>query len=1049
MQLNPFEADAITKENFEERKKIYTALRQENLKIREERKNPIDSDLFGNTGTGSTSARGTGNVNATLKTVKQTYQRLSTLDSSNVTQVLESLRNTNLSRFIDEASSNLIKVRLAHQDIVPFVQVVSFLFQQYPNFLDIFFPAFLAEYDDPQNGLGRRRNFIRAYGDLLLVRCFSNLMEYVRRFRILFSEDAISRKFDNHQFIWGVLTYNGADLIGVDHGANSVLHRMFQDKPAILAKFAPEIKGYYDKICDQMKQLADEGMEARKKAWNSMLTQVIMNAREKAKWDECEAEYEKLHQFASCYAFLMKKTVPEYWKTPELFEITTAFGQIIKVPEEIYKKLKPSDNTAENNNSTDTTAQTNSVESKPKSFQQDSSIFYVLPDVSNLISREVFSLDILHIRSDLDKCISTDQATATHIDNLTSYFLKTFDPEENSKEVVDVFGGISKKNINQGPFYARFIASISAVNPTIGNEIAEKLKTAFIGNICSIVKSTSDKKISTKLHIAKYLAELAKFCVGIEHYFAALEYALRNIRGKTIDMACTLIFIAGKSLEQRSEATSLQMHNAIEILRKNQERYASQPHVSLLISQAVDMFNPQVDEQETTVSIPRLSVYHAFLIHIFRTQITDKNFPTKARKIVERMINDPTTGITIETVIKTVLNLTAFSTPDFRNLALFVRDFSNASSGFGTKLVDILIERIRRGIEVYQPSYHQIQILQMKFLAELVSIQFLDISVAFPILKMILALDTQRLTSLSVTIQQKGSKRNNIKKVQKSDFFRAELVIAFLDSIIPYLKDIFSSVNTLNTAVKFDTIPIVVTPFNQVFLNTNTSEIKINKNSNHYTPLTPNIIQNIQTIMTEIRFIFYYLQYFCLVRAPLPPFITYDMTDLLDKAIGLYNLNFITVYETVNEVKSESSPQFITYSPFVLKTPLSLNIVTKAMKKQTEEESDDSDVEEEDFDDIQIRAFEREFKDWKDECGQEKGSPAITNIAIPVNILDKSTHSDELPKMTAFAPPPDFKINIRKNKKTEVLDLSINNNINNNIIININNDNNINNNNNN
>ncbi|KAH0789735.1 regulator of nonsense transcripts 2 [Histomonas meleagridis] len=927
------------------RAELYRKLREENQAVFEKRSNKHKTeldDLFGDFEDEPVHEQAQpmkGGKQAFLKNIKTCYQKLATTSCETENAIIAQLGQIQLTRFMQEAVTNLISAPIKFVDIPSYVHICSILYQKYKDFLDNFQPKLIEEISDKSTPPNRRRILLCAYADLLIVHVLQNVTFFNRIFLSLVNTDINSHEYANYPYIWKIITYAGGDLFGINRGENTLFDAIFKPSECISPSLRKVVSSLYIDIVDQLEKCAKEGMEARDEAYKLLILHGRTNTRPNSLANECKEKYDKLYRMATGFSILMKRTVENYWKEEtDTIEFTTPDG-IVAIPARYSEMIQKHTSTVPTNNETDT--------------------FYT--QLANMDERlnEQLMYTLPQIKLELDRCFSVES-----VDAISKHYL-TIDSKENREEIINLFSTISRNKVNQAPYYARFIANISQKIPEIGQLISSNLESSFISYVHA--QNNSKKMISfiPKLHIARYISELAKFKVGIDSYFKCLTFALNHFRGKTVDMACTLIFNAGKFLNNLSDRTHIQILSIIEKL-KSLKSFIFQPHVLLLVDQAIEMFEPKGNEEvNPNINEPIYNKYQAYAIHVFQ-QIYTKGYISKAIKTVEKMwLSSNVTHVDQAFVIQLVLDLPNYSIEQLSSLATFVSRFSYDYPEFGLAISDILLERIHRGIERDNISFRQRQLYEIRFLAELIIQQVIPLEVAFTTITLILSLNQPDPLTYLISIN------NKYKCVQPNtnDFFKVKLVCELLSSLIGVIC----------------------------------------KSLKDY---------NIQMMVQQV---FYHLQIFCLIRTPIPSETAFNVSDVIELYERKYNNNnqlntsykvkqIESINETVRSELNNANVKFITYSPYTIKPSMVKTQVSHQVNfNLSDDDSDNESESENEFDEVGEKNFLRELNEFKEEFQKNKKQPK--DITIPIELLSNSNvQLGPEDKMTIYGPPANFNV---------------------------------------
>lgn len=356
-----------------------------------------------------------------------------------------------------------------------------------------------------------------------------------------------------------------------------------------------------------------------------------------------------------------------------------------------------------------------------------------------------------------------------------------------------------------------------------------------------------------------------------------------------------------------------------------------------------------------------------------------------------------TTEVDMYYVIHLILDLTNFGVPQLPDLASLCTEISRTFPDFGITLVDILLERIRRCIERDSYIYRQRQLIEVRFLAELINAKLVPFDVGINTATQILSLNMKNPKDFLIAIS--GKKRPVITK--KGDFFKVKMVCELLSALFPTLQK------------------VCVDKYNKSVYNPNEdSNFKDSKYVKLYSPL---IIL---------------LQLFVLIREPIPPSTSFDLSDLLDKFQAAHIENTV-IYESILDEELRNiahQMEFSTHSIYRLpncesKSGKSITIIKEPRHKDNQSDSELSDEEEKDegnFDDD--AAFMKSFNELKEDIRLDTAqhNAKKPKIIIPISLMaSQPTELAPEEKMTKNGPPSDFNLAISDGGKPLVLSFAL------------------------
>lgn len=907
-----------------ERAEIYKNLRARNEAIGK----PDDDDLFG-LGGGSGGAKTSGkplDPKTVLRLIKECPQKLKTLNAKNKDQIIEMLKGagSKLARFTEEMVSGLMGADIKMTDIVAFVEVATLMNEQYK----------IAELLEPKineainSRGGNSRLWFCVYADLAIVRLFKNPTPFVNRLKVFMAKDKTS-EFGNLEVMWKIFEHCAGDIFGVNKGDDSLIDAIFPAEQAVGKSLRPELKDYYTKLDVLRQRLAKEGMAAEEEAKRLLVQYGKTKTKQAEKAEQLKEQYDKLTKTATKIAFIMGGKPKAHWIEP----------------------VAPESPSSQNSSS--------SPSSQDSSDEQD---FYVIKyddDKEPRVRRTV-----LEIQQQLD--ILTPQNGTDACDDLAKAYL-LIDDAQNREELLLWIKNISKTKVNQAPFYARFVAYISHTIPEIGQIVGDELKRQFISHITAQYKAAHGVG-HTKLHVARYLAELAHFRVAISETMECILTMQNYFNERTVDMLSVVMFNAGRYLGTHcGDIPHAQIDKIISFLKTIKKRWQYKHHVQMTIDQMIDVIEaPETSDSKPMVHVPEMNKYQAYMQFVLMKS-EPKNFAAKAKKVAEKMIDrQQTTKVDINFLIGLVLDLSCYSYDQYPGIAKFVHDFSAEYPEFGQGIVDILMERIRRGIECNKARTRQQQQCEIAFLAELVNADVVDLDVVSNTVMLILSLDQTYPVPFLISVQGPRKKSNKINS-QPSDFFKATLVCSLLEGVLPTIREKQR------------------TTWRQQWNN-------------------------------AIHEMMYWLQCFLLVRSPVPADVVFIVSDLMEKLSSGFDVPIFQKYASCDDIKKVDAGSIPVYpcikegcSPYALRLP---KRPTQGRRLELENLVDDPDS----SDDDGNERFAREKDDLFESFAAET-KPTPTYHPLPIDIRSKPAGAP-LKRISSSGPPPGFTI-IFEDKKNE------------------------------
>lgn len=697
-------------------------------------------------------------ANDIMRATKSCYQRLASINRENKDQIIQQIKTVKLTKFLEESVSNLMSAKLTMVDIPAFVEVVSILHQFYKEFVPMIAPRIIKECESSED-TPRRRIYVCVLIDLLIVHVLRSATPLVGILNNAIQTDVSAEQYNNFQFLWGLIKYAGGDMFGVSRGENTIIDPIFPQSP--VSPLKKEIFGYFKSLLDSMNKKMEEGRANFEKAYELIVRFGSINSGDMQEAKENRREYDELREMAQCLGFLVNKEVPDMWvDTEEMSELSTIDG-IIKVPARLLKEARE---------------------------QKQASVSVSVPNVDNfydiLADMEVnlvepLGFDIHQVRIEVDR--ATD---SSRIDTLARHY-HLIDNEEIRPILIQLFSNINKNKGNQAKYLARFVADVNQVFPEVG--------PAIMKNLCEdyrryIIAAASPKiNAAVKLHLARYIAELAHFKIGIEDYFDCISITLQYFRPRTAEMLCTLLNISGKFFDKYCDQTHTNIRSVLEEMGRRKPEIATHQYAVNMVEQTINSIDPPEQESTPVFYANSYNEYQAFITYFFKSEIDKNEFPKRATRYIEKLMNNyETTHVDMKFVLKLVLDLNAFSAAQLGGLAKFVFNFSKVYPIFGMQVADIVCERVRRFLECPNTNYKQRLLMESRFLAELCVAKVVSFEDCYNFANFILSFNSPPPSHMLIKIERPG--KQSVKSANR-DFRRIFVVARMIETLLPMFGD--------------------------------------------------------------------------------------------------------------------------------------------------------------------------------------------------------------------------------------------------------------------
>ena len=909
-----------------EREEAYKRLRPLNesatnrysKKAREDNDDPFD-DILGGGGDiideGPKIKVKSSNVKDIMRATKACYQKLSSLTRETKEATLQAILSVKLNKFMEEAVKSLISAKFQLVDVPAFVEIISTLHQLYKEFLPLAGPMILRQCDNHELSAAQRRNYVCLVADLLIARVFTNPNPILHLFTRLVNYDLSDNKFSNFKMIWELIKWAGGDLFGISRGQETIIDCVFLKDPPGTTNLKKEIVRYFKALIAAIEQKCEEGRENYEKAYELIVKLGSINSGFMQQGKENRKEYDELLSKAKCIGFVVNKEVPDPWvENEEMTEITTIDGPI-KVPTRLIPETPEGVPVQQQLSGTDN--------------------FYDLLADMNVKLAEPLGFGVSQIKIEVDH--AKDSA---RIDTLARHYA-LIDKPEDRQQLIQAFSSIGKNRGSQAKYYARFIADVSQLYEEVGKTVAENIKNEyvdFINYACSDAGASS----TPKLHVARYMAELAHFRIGIEQFFDCINYTLAHFRPRTAEMVCTLINISGKFFNKLCDQTHTNIQNVLSEMEKKKPEIATHQYAIMMVEQTINSINPP-ETAEPMYYINSYNEYQAFITYIFHSQIEQENFPAKARRIIEKLLQQSEkTKVTMKFITNLALDLSNYSGAQLPNLAKFIAEFTKVYPAFGMQIADICCERVRRFLECPNPNYKQRLIMEARFIAELArpDVSVIPVETAMIFANFILTFNATELSkSKFIKIQRPGAKRIDVNQNNR-DFNRIFVVSRMIETLIPaFKKDI--------------------------------------------------CIPQLAKLMTHI-------QIYAVFRFPIPANVAFRISEIfdtlnfeckkiMDQIPRIETREAAENYKDISNLQKDYTFQFLKKATTATRGRLDLS----SMRKEFEEEEEEED----NSDDLYEDKFTRELEEFTEYLDKERKSKATKHekVTIPLSLMSSDS----------------------------------------------------------
>lgn len=357
-------------------------------------------------------------------------------------------------------------------------------------------------------------------------------------------------------------------------------------------------------------------------------------------------------------------------------------------------------------------------------------------------------------------------ATKEGIDQLAiDFFHASAGSRVNSvQKLVQKLASVSPRRIDLLPFYARLIATIDPFIPEVKATVLAALMSEFKRRFRKQGPGNQEYRIRN----VRYIGELAKFRMAPSHLIFYCFHRLLKpeesgliFSSTQVEVICHLLEVCGRFMLRTTE-TSNKFSSVVDIFSKKSKSIGFDTVTTLMIESTLLHISPTDNSNSRKIlDSPRskLEWYVCKLLYydLDCRKMSVEKIIKEVRKLpwnrkVKTEVWDPcsnssenenaTTSYEVdiqEYLLKLFTEVWKFKYQNISLLADLASGISSYHSEFGIRLVDIILENIREGLErKVSYHYHQKRLLSIKFLGELYCYRMVSSVVIFDTLFSIL-----------------------------------------------------------------------------------------------------------------------------------------------------------------------------------------------------------------------------------------------------------------------------------------------------------------------
>nr|CDS34146.1 myst histone acetyltransferase 1 [Hymenolepis microstoma] len=320
----------------------------------------------------------------------------------------------------------------------------------------------------------------------------------------------------------------------------------------------------------------------------------------------------------------------------------------------------------------------------------------------------------------LPNCINRDL-----IDKAALEFAAVLNKKGNRRRLLNVLASVPRNRSDLLPFYARLVANLYPVAPDIGQDLVEVLKQEFRWHL----HKKDQMNIDSKLKTVRYIGELAKFRIfpGSEVLNLILRL-LSNFVHHQIDMTCGLLDTCGRFL-YRSPETHRRTKIYLDIINRKKLAMHMDQRYSQMIEEAIFTCIPP--ERPCNFVREDLTDMQRFVRSLLHGEMTRGNYKAITAALRKLDWKDEKLIEYMKRLFTQCWEVRYTSLEYLSSILSFLTEFHPK---FGIEVADNVIDDIRYCLEMNDPSLHQRQRSEARFLSGMYMYLIIDLPVLYGVL---------------------------------------------------------------------------------------------------------------------------------------------------------------------------------------------------------------------------------------------------------------------------------------------------------------------------
>ncbi|KAI6646478.1 hypothetical protein LOD99_12599 [Oopsacas minuta] len=325
--------------------------------------------------------------------------------------------------------------------------------------------------------------------------------------------------------------------------------------------------------------------------------------------------------------------------------------------------------------------------------------------------------------SNLSNCINRQL-----IDTAATQFITNFNNKGNRKKLLSTLLRVPRNRLDLLSFYARLVGILAPCVPDIGPDIVHSLEREFYHH----VRKKDQINIESKIKNVRFIGELTKFRICKKaQALKCLSILTHDFSYHHIEMACSLLENCGRFL-YNSPDSQPRTKVLLDIMLRHKSSLHLDAHYDNMIENAFYYTVPSEQSKRVEKDICPLFLYIEKILYKDMNKLNKDKVLKQMRKLNWKD----------ENVFEFAVRALSRSWKVKYNNVLWLADLIGGLVAYqeevGIRVVDNVLEEIRLGMEVNDPTMNQQRLSTVKFLGELYNYNLVEASVIFRTLYMFL-----------------------------------------------------------------------------------------------------------------------------------------------------------------------------------------------------------------------------------------------------------------------------------------------------------------------